>query len=90
MLENEHHDVRTTLTIDEDVAQKLKAEVRRSGRSFKETLNLALRKGLDSVAGVSAKKKRFRIRVRPLGIKPGVNYLKTSDMLDWVDGEHGR
>lgn len=80
--------MRTTLTLDEDVAQKLKAEVRKSGRSLKQTVNLALRKGLDAFSAAPAKKKRFRIKARNLGTMPGVNYLKTSDMLDWVDGEH--
>ncbi|MGH7962252.1 MAG: CopG family transcriptional regulator [Candidatus Binatia bacterium] len=38
--------MRTTITLDQDVAAKLKAEARRSGKSFKETINEAIRRGL--------------------------------------------
>ncbi|PYS27035.1 MAG: hypothetical protein DMF75_21135 [Acidobacteria bacterium] len=38
--------MRTTLTLDDDVAAKLDADARRSGRSFKETVNHYLRLGL--------------------------------------------
>jgi hypothetical protein len=39
--------VRTTLTLDPDVAAKLKNEARRHGISFKEAVNSNLRRGLD-------------------------------------------
>jgi hypothetical protein len=38
--------MRTTLTLDDDVAAKLKAESRRSGRPFREIVNETLRRGL--------------------------------------------
>ena len=38
--------MRTTLTLDDDVAAKLKAESRRAGRPFKEIVNETLRSGL--------------------------------------------
>ena len=38
--------MRTTLTLDDDVAAKLRAEMRRSGMSFREVLNDAIRRGL--------------------------------------------
>ncbi len=37
--------MRTTLTLDDDIAAKLKAEARRSGRSFKAAVNDLLRLG---------------------------------------------
>ena len=40
--------MRTTLTLEEDVAAKLKAETRRTGRSFKETVNEILRLGFNA------------------------------------------
>ena len=40
--------MRTTLTLDEDVAAKLRAEARRSGRSFRDVVNDAIRRGLAS------------------------------------------
>ena len=42
----QHHKVRTTLTLDDDVADLLQSEVRRSGEPLKETANRLLREGL--------------------------------------------
>jgi hypothetical protein len=38
--------MRTTLTLEEDLARELHRIARQSGRSFKEVVNSALRKGL--------------------------------------------
>jgi hypothetical protein len=75
--------VRTTLTLDEDVANRLKAEMRRDGTSLKEVVNRLLRRGLEAKP---ARKRRFKVRARPLGQRAGVDYSKTSQMLDWLDG----
>jgi predicted transcriptional regulator len=40
--------MRTTLTLDDDVAAKLKTEAQRAGRPFREIVNEALRRGLES------------------------------------------
>ena len=40
--------LRTTLTLDEDVAAKLREETRRRNTSFKETVNACLRRGLEA------------------------------------------
>jgi hypothetical protein len=77
--------VRTTLTIDDDLAQQLKAEMRRRDTSLKEVVNGLLRRGLSAPA---TPKKRFRVKARALGVRPGVNYAKTSEMLDWLDAGH--
>lgn len=66
--------MRTTLTLDEDVAAKLKAETRKSGRSFKEAVNYFLRLGLSSAQRNEQTKKPFKIRTRPLGERSGLNY----------------
>jgi len=36
MLRKQHRDVRTTLTLENDVAAQLRAEARRTGRPFKK------------------------------------------------------
>lgn len=38
--------MRTTLTLDDDVAMLLKKQVRESGRTFKDVVNHVLRRGL--------------------------------------------
>lgn len=62
--------MRTTVTLDPDVAAKLKAAARERGVSFKVALNDAVRCGLDAV---SAPARPYRVRARPLGLRPGVD-----------------
>jgi hypothetical protein len=77
--------VRTTLTLDEDVRAKLEAEMRRTGRSFKETVNETLRIGL--TARKEAKPaKPFEIYARDLGTRPGFNFDNIEELLDQLEG----
>ena len=80
-----HHDVRTTLTLDDDVAAKVKAESRRSGRAFREVVNDALRRGL--MSGRPVKRAAFRVRARSLGgRRPGLQMDSIADLLEQVEG----
>ncbi|HJX66612.1 MAG TPA: DUF2191 domain-containing protein [Polyangia bacterium] len=80
--------MRTTLTLDEDIAAKLKAESRKTGRSFRDTVNACLRAGLTlRKQGDSARP--FRVKARDLGLRPGINIDKVSGLLDELEGhEH--
>jgi hypothetical protein len=53
--------VRTTLTIDDDVAALLEKENRRAGEPMKQTVNRVLRSGLVQAAN-PAKPKRFVVK----------------------------
>jgi Ribbon-helix-helix protein, copG family len=64
-------DMRTTVTLDPDLAAKLRALARERGVSFKEALNSALRRGLAS--GEPRGRRRYRVASRPLGLRPGVD-----------------
>jgi plasmid stability protein len=78
--------VRTTLTLEDDVAAKLRSAVRRSGRSFKEVVNEVLRQGLSATPS-SAKPARFTVRARDLGeLSPGVQIDNVGDLLERVEG----
>jgi hypothetical protein len=57
--------VRTTLTLDDDVAAKLEAEARRSGLSFKETVNTMLRIGIAARRG-RLPRTPFKVKALPL------------------------
>ncbi len=77
--------MRTTLTLDDDVAARLQADARRSGLSFKAVVNehlrasLAQRKGLKSLA-------RFRVEPRNMGGPlPGLSYDNIAALLDEVE-----
>jgi hypothetical protein len=76
--------MRTTLTLDDDVAAELKEEMRRSGQSFKETVNRVLRNGLN----VPKKNKIEPFRVNPKKLKPRitVNYDNIGDLLEQIEG----
>jgi predicted phage gp36 major capsid-like protein len=77
--------MRTTLTLDDDVAEKLKAEMRRRGTSFKETVNQCLRQGLERPRPEDLARP-FRVEARSLGLRPGVQLDNVAGLLDALDG----
>ncbi|HLJ61098.1 MAG TPA: CopG family transcriptional regulator [bacterium] len=77
--------MRTTITLDEDVAARLKDEVRRSGRSFKEVVNEFIRLGL-TARRVNRPAQRFTVKARSLGLRPGLDYDKTSELVEQLEG----
>jgi len=85
MLERYHQGVRTTLTLDDDVSAQLKLEMRRSGKSFRETVNEFLRLGLHARQEMKATR-RFVVRPKPLGPPSGLSYDNIEELLDWLDG----
>lgn len=77
--------MRTTLTLDDDVAAKLREQVRKSGKSFKDVVNEGLRIGLNTT-GPPRARKPFVVRPRPLGLPPGLSYDNIGDLLDQLEG----
>jgi hypothetical protein len=78
--------MRTTLTLDEDVATKLKAESRRAGRPFREIVNETLRCGLAS-RRITGDRKAFKITARDLGeLKPGLSLDNVAELVEQVEG----
>ena len=77
--------MRTTLTLDEDVAAKLKAESRRAGRPFREIVNETLRRGLTS-RRAAAQRQVFTIKARDLGLKQGLSLDNVAELIEHVEG----
>jgi hypothetical protein len=78
--------MRTTLTLDDDVAAKLKAESRRAGRPFRDVVNEALRRGL-AQRRAAALLQPFTITPRDLGgLKPGLSLDSVADLIEQVEG----
>jgi hypothetical protein len=78
--------MRTTLTLDDDVAAKLKAESRRAGRPFREIVNETLRRGLAS-RRATAPSRDFRIIARDLGdLRPGLCLDDVAGLIEQVEG----
>ncbi len=80
--------MRTTLTLDDDVAAKLRAEARRSGEPFKQIVNRVLRTGL-TVRVQAASLPPYKIKARALG-SPGFNYDKVWDLLEEAEDPYHR
>jgi hypothetical protein len=83
--------VRTTLTIDDDIAHLLEQEVRRSGESFKGTVNRLLRQGLIA-ANVPQPAMPFVVRAFPLGVGEMLDRHngKVSALLEELEGPYHR
>jgi hypothetical protein len=73
--------MRTTVTLDEDVERLLRDAMHRSRRSFKETLNTALR---TSLSGKRAGQRRvpFVVRARPMGLREGIDPASFNRLAD--------
>jgi hypothetical protein len=78
--------MRTTLTLDADVAAKARKGARKLGKPFKEVINAALRIGLDQVLSPPAAK-LYRTKPRPLGLRQGFSYDNIAELLARAEGE---
>ena len=76
--------MRTTVTLDPDVAAKLKAVARERGISFKQALNSAVRTGL---GGERRVKRTFKQYTRPMGLRPGFNLDKALQVAAALEDE---
>ena len=77
--------MRTTLTLDEDVADLLKKEVRRSGEPLKQTVNRLLRNGLqETTAPIPLSP--FKVEPFSLGLPPEWTSGSTEELLELLDG----
>lgn len=77
--------MRTTLTLEDDVAAKLRAKLKKSvGKTFKDVLNDTLRLGL--IAENDLKKgEKFRVRSRSLGVNKGLNYDNIGELIEQIE-----
>jgi hypothetical protein len=78
-----HHDafMRTTVTLDKDVERLLKEAMHRSRRSFKETLNRAVRAALGTTP-TGSEPPTFVLIARALGLRPGIDPTSFNKMAD--------
>jgi hypothetical protein len=76
--------IRTTVTLDEDLVERLKLESRSRGASFRQTLNDVLRVGLH--APKVEPRQRFRVRASHTGYRPGLNYDRIEALIEYAEG----
>lgn len=76
--------MRTTLTLDPELAARLKSEVRRTGKTFKAVVNDALKRGL-GMGGRPARRRPFEVRPHRFGFKPGVDLDRLNQLVDELE-----
>ncbi|HMF76567.1 MAG TPA: hypothetical protein VK604_12980 [Bryobacteraceae bacterium] len=78
--------IRTTVTLDEDVLERVKHESRLRGASFRGTLNDLLRTAL---LQQEKKPRRRLLRITPIhmGYRGGLNYDDVESLLEYGEGE---
>lgn len=64
--------MRTTITLEPDVAVRLERLTRERGITFKEAVNTTLRAGLDQ-ARPGGRATRYVLPTFPMGVRPGVD-----------------
>ncbi len=78
--------MRTTLTLDADVALKARKSAAKLGKSFKEVINAALRVGLDQLLK-PPDAKPYRTKARPMGLRQGFSYDNIAELIARAEGE---
>ncbi len=71
--------MRTTITLDDQLARRLQDEMRARGTSFRQTLESVLIQGLEKRPD-GAKSGRFRIQPRPMGLRAGIDPTRLQDL----------
>ncbi len=79
--------MRTTLTLDDDIEKELRDSARRTGKSFKETVNETLRRGLVAGASPAHRPQRFRVHPKACGFRAGIDLTKLNQLLDELEIE---
>jgi len=80
--------IRTTITLDEDLLERVKQESRERGDSFKETLNNLLRFALSGEKNFQ--RSEFKIVPTSMGVLPGLNYDDIEGLISYAEGEDHR
>lgn len=80
--------MRTTLTLDEDLAERLRERAHRERRSFKAVVNEAVRVGLSALSEPGARGVApFTIEARHRGFRPGVDVARLNQLADELEVE---
>lgn len=79
--------MRTTLTLDDDLAQRLKQAAMRDGKPFKETVNETLRAGLGLRGKPAKRRKKFVLRTFHSLLKTGIDEAKLNQLADQIEVE---
>jgi hypothetical protein len=79
--------MRTTLTLDDDLARRLKEVARGTNRNFKDVVNDAIRKGLSIGEAAPVEQERFVVKPKACGFRTGVDPTKLNQLYDDLEME---
>lgn len=65
--------MRTTLTLEPDVAERVRREIERSGKGMTAVVNEALRAALGPPAAEREKQPPFEVETHSFGFRPGID-----------------
>jgi hypothetical protein len=78
--------MRTTLTIDDDLASALREKAHQTGASFKEIVNKAIRAGLEQV-DKPKQTRPYKCKSYPLGYPPRADLDNALSLVDRLESE---
>jgi hypothetical protein len=78
--------MRTTVTLDKDAEQLLRLAMHKRRKSFKETLNDAIRTGLGATP-LPKNRPRFVLKARPMGLRPGIDPAGLNKLADELEAD---
>jgi len=83
-----HHDVlmRTTLTLDADVARLLAEAAHRHRKPFKQVVNEAIRKGL-APSSEARGQEVFRVHPHRTTLRPGIDAASLNKLVDELEDD---
>mgnify|MGYP001175506458 FL=1 len=77
--------MRTTITLEPDVAAKLKEFAHRQRLSFKAAVDTVLRRGLAAQATSTGAPAPFVVQPHAGGFRPGIDVARLNQLLDDLD-----
>jgi hypothetical protein len=77
--------IRITVTLDDDVLERVRRESRARGCSFRAMLNDLLRRALPDQANLGTKRP-FQAQPRNMHLRVGLPYDSTADLLEFAEG----
>ncbi len=82
--------MRTTLSLDDDLARELRETARQTGRCFEQVVNEALRRSLQTGEKPLGRLPEFVVEARPCGFRRGVDVLELNQLSDGLEIGHRR
>jgi hypothetical protein len=79
--------MRTTLTLDDDLARRLRQIARASGQSLKKVINEAIRRGLSLGEAPPPNIEPFVVTPQACGFRPGIDPARLNQLYDELELE---